>query len=529
MVNLLATRTGGAYIPPGRLKLMQEEITDKNSKEFQRIAWEALKKSINGLINKVNTSNVTIIVRELMRENLIRGRGLLIRSILTAQSFSTTYTNVYACLIAIINTKFPQIGELLLKRLVSQFKKAYKRNDKAQCLVTSKFIAHLVNQQVAHEIVALEILTLLLENVTSDSVEVAVAFMKEVGCKLQKISPQGFMAIFESLRTIIQESQVDPRIQYMIEVLYEIRKTKFSTFPSIIEELDVINEDEQITHLITLDEELNTEETLNVFKFDENYEENENKYKEIVCDILDEESSDEDGEGDDEDEESGEDEESDRDEEGGEERMEIIDNTETNLVNLRRVIYLTIQSSLSFEEAAHKILKLQLKSSQLDIIANMILDCCTQQRTYLGFYGLLGQRFCELNHEITRHFEQIFETCYNTIQRLEGIKLRNVARFFAHLLVTDSISWTVLRCIVLSEDETCSASRVFIKILIQGLHEIMGIRKLIERFSDETLAESFRGLFPKDNPQNTRFAVNYFTSIGLGQLTDDLRNHLNSN
>lgn len=523
---MLPTRTGGAYIPPGRLKLMQKEITDKTSKEFQRLAWEALKKSINGLINKVNTSNVTIIVRELMKENLIRGRGLLIRSILTAQSFSTTYTNVYACLIAIINTKFPQIGELLLKRLVNQFKKAYKRNDKAQCLNTTKFIAHLVNQQVAHEIVALEILTLLLENVTSDSVEVAVAFMKEVGCKLQKISPQGFMAIFESLRNIIQESQVDPRIQYMIEVLYEIRKTKFSTYPAIVKELDVINEDEQITHLITLDEEIDTEETLNVFKIDENYEENERKYKEIIKDILDEDSSSDESGGEVDDEEESSDEDEENKEEG---KMEIIDNTETNLINLRRIIYLTIQSSLSFEEAAHKILKLQLKSSQLDIIANMILDCCTQQRTYLKFYGLLGQRFCELNNEIIKHFETIFETCYSTIQRFETIKLRNVAKFFSHLLFTDSISWTVLKCIKLSEDETCSASRVFIKILVLELCEYMGSKKLIERFSDETLSESFKGLFPKDNPQNTRFAINYFTSIGLGQLTEDLRNYLKVN
>ena len=36
----------------------------------------------------------------------------------------------------------------------------------------------------------------------------------------------------------------------------------------------------------------------------------------------------------------------------------------------------------------------------------------------------------------------------------------------------------------------------------------------------------FEGLFPKDNPKNTRFAVNFFTSIGLGGLTDDLREFL---
>lgn len=54
-----------------------------------------------------------------------------------------------------------------------------------------KFVAHLVNQQVAHEIIALELLTLLLENPTNDSVEVAVGFVTECGSLLQDLSPQG--------------------------------------------------------------------------------------------------------------------------------------------------------------------------------------------------------------------------------------------------------------------------------------------------------------------------------------------------
>ena len=39
----------------------------------------------------------------------------------------------------------------------------------------------------------------------------------------------------------------------------------------------------------------------------------------------------------------------------------IIDHTETNLVVLRRTIYLTIQSSLDFEECVHKLIKMELK------------------------------------------------------------------------------------------------------------------------------------------------------------------------
>lgn len=38
----------------------------------------------------------------------------------------------------------------------------------------------------------------------------------------------------------------------------------------------------------------------------------------------------------------------------------------------------------------------------------------------------------------------------------------------------------------------------------------------------------FSGLFPRDNPKNTRFSINFFTSIGLGGLTDELREHLKS-
>ena len=40
------------------------------------------------------------------------------------------------------------------------------------------------------------------------------------------------------------------------------------------------------------------------------------------------------------------------------------------------------------------------------------------------------------------------------------------------------------------------------------------------------MAEAWEGLMPRDNPRDTRFAINFFTSIGLGALTEDLRAHL---
>jgi len=55
--KLVSTRSGGAYIPPSRLRAMQKDAEkDKSSVEWQRMTWDALRKSINGLINKVSRS-----------------------------------------------------------------------------------------------------------------------------------------------------------------------------------------------------------------------------------------------------------------------------------------------------------------------------------------------------------------------------------------------------------------------------------------------------------------------------------------
>lgn len=219
---------------------------------------------------------------------------------------------------------------------------------------------------------------------------------------------------------------------------------------------------------------------LDVFKFDPNYEDNEGKYKELSKEILgsDAESNSDDGSG------SESDSESEAEEENQENKGIIIDNTETNLIALRRTIYLTIHSSLDFEECAHKLMKMQLKPGQEMELCHMFLDCCAEQRTYEKFYGLLAQRFCQINKIYVGPFEQIFKDSYGTAHRLDTNRLRNISKFFAHLLFTDAISWEALECVKLNEEDTTSSSRIFVKILFQELAEYMGLGKLNDRLKD---------------------------------------------
>ena len=84
----------------------------------------------------MNITNIKQIVPELFSENLIRERGLFARSIMKAQAASLPFTPVFAMLVAIINTKLPQVGELVLTRIISQFRKSFKRNNKVRLFLT---------------------------------------------------------------------------------------------------------------------------------------------------------------------------------------------------------------------------------------------------------------------------------------------------------------------------------------------------------------------------------------------------------
>lgn len=136
------------------------------------------------------------------------------------------------------------------------------------CHSTTTFIAHLINQAVAHEIIALQILMLLLERPTDDSMEIAVGFMREVGAYLQENAPKANISVYERFRAVLSEGTISNRVQYMIEVLFQVRKDKYKDNPTLPEGLDLVLEEEQITHQIGLDDELQVQEGLSQFHRD---------------------------------------------------------------------------------------------------------------------------------------------------------------------------------------------------------------------------------------------------------------------
>ena len=73
---------------------------------IQRQTWESLQRSINGTINRLSPSTIKPLIHSLFSDaNLLRGRGVLTRSILHAAQASPQYAPTYTALMAVVNTK----------------------------------------------------------------------------------------------------------------------------------------------------------------------------------------------------------------------------------------------------------------------------------------------------------------------------------------------------------------------------------------------------------------------------------------
>ncbi|WVZ88394.1 hypothetical protein U9M48_034921 [Paspalum notatum var. saurae] len=156
---------GIIYVPPYRTTAEDDDgCSDEsggNAAGYQRRSWDALRKSITGLVNKVNPANARHVAWELLAENLVRGRGLLCRALLRSQAACPRLTDVFAALAAAVKARLPRVGRLPLARLVLRARRAHAAGDTRRLAAAATF--------VAHDLLALE----LLDRPTDGSVEVA--------------------------------------------------------------------------------------------------------------------------------------------------------------------------------------------------------------------------------------------------------------------------------------------------------------------------------------------------------------------
>ncbi|TID26190.1 hypothetical protein CANINC_002817 [Pichia inconspicua] len=552
--ELLKLKSGGAYVPPAKLKaLMANVVLEDDSEELQKLQWESLKKRINSTINKVNKENIREMVVTLFKLNLIRGKGLLCTNLMKAQEFSTSYTDVYASLICVINSKLPEIGKLLVNRLVMKYKRLLRRANLEGCKSIVTFLSSLVLFKLCNRHILMEIINQLLENPNDNNTEIALVILDRCTSIFYYDESVWFNHNRDILRNVLNENIVNTRTQFLIQEYFNNFKSKIDNENLLDEDLDLVDEEDCIVHHVSLNDALQIESEADVFCFDPNYKVNNEKYDIIRHDILgsDIESDDDDDddlskgvdevkpsnhEVDDSDFSSDNEVHEDIDNEHtldqvlnkSESKTEIKDFTEQELINYQKNVYLTIMSSMGPEEATHKLLKLPAIDPERKeyMLIDMLVKCCAQEKVYSKYYGIIGENLATINKKWATEFQKVFKDTYENCYKYETSLLRNLGSFWGHIFVSDKLGWECMSVVKLTENDTTSSGRIFLKFMFQRMIDEAGVSYLKERINEPYIQDYIVGIFPKTDPEHLRFSINFFTAIGMGDLTDKMREDL---
>lgn len=472
-----------------------------------------MRDSIDNSVLKLKRQNVMETSLALFNVNVLRGRGLLCRAIVKRLLLNKSDAPILASLACIINSKIPEVGEALVARVVVLYKRGYVENDREIVDATLLFLCELVLQGVVDDVVILQVLQILLDKApTDDSIRTAIDILTRVGGYLEQNLKLAVRMVFDRLRNLLQEGKLLNSSWKRITEFMRLRRTGLKL--TLDSALDLVEGEDKQTQFVDLSEKQDPELELNYFQHDNDYDAAEARYEELKRQILPEASE----------------EESAVKTQKEKEQEKVTDYTDAELLKSQKNIYLTIMSSMSADEAVHKLLRLK-KAQTMDneLLVDMIIKCCAQEKTYSKYFGVIGEKLCGMGRQWNDTFVCQFQEKYNTIYQYEGAQLRNIGKFFGHLLAADVLEpRNTLGCIILTEKDTTSAGRVFIKFLFQSMVEELGIDELQKIIQDKELRGYIQGMFPvidatDDDDSHLLFAINYFTAIGLGILTREMR------
>ncbi|KAG5419086.1 CWC22 [Candida metapsilosis] len=505
------------------------------SDEIQRKKWTELNQSIDKVITNLNLSNIQTSVIQLFNINIKRGRGLLVRSIMHHQLQDPRQTALYSSLIDVLNSKIGSIGKLLSSRVVLQFKLGYTTNDYELCKSSLLMLIYLTMHQVINEITLLQVIQLLLESpVTNGDVELCTEVFKIGGKFLMMKSKVPTTVILNRIKDLVQEDgdreRLSQRSQNSLRYLLRLGQSQFKSIPLIDKQLDLVDDEDKQTHVIDLQGTVTAKDYLNVHHFDKDYDKHEKEYDTLRLEILH-------GEEEEEEEEKEDNEVEPTKEVAVTKPAEVVsDMTQSDLLQYQKQVYLTVMSSMSSEEAVHKLLKLsrQQKSQNSQTLCDMIIKCCSQEKTYSKYFGVIGEILCGKTHHWQSNFITLFKHYYSTIDNFEANVLRNIGKFFGHLFAADVIpldkAWDEVR---ITQQDTNPAKRILLKFIFQEMVEELGVDEIKARLIDDSYVKrGLNGVFPvvdvdEDDADHLRFSINFFTAIGLGVLTEEMRNVLN--
>ena len=516
------------YVPPSLRKAAGSEEEE----------LKQLRKQIQGLLNRLSGANLLSILKsfeELYTKNARQYVtltlvdllvGLLSDASILNDTFLILHAGFAAAVYKVVGTDF---GARLLEKVVESIDQfcSFNSGEGKQALNLIAFLACLYNFHVAGSAIIFDYVRLLLDELSESNTELLLRVIRTSGLQLRHDDPSALKDIVLLLQQSVAkigEGNLSVRTKFMIETINNLKNNRVKAGVAA----SVLSAEHNTTMKKTLgslssSRSLKPTEPLCITLSDIRDAEKKGKWWLVGASYRDPAklaSHDSNTSG-----HEDTDAEYDSDTPGSVNLSKLARAHGMN-TDVRRTIFITILSSLDYQHAHMRLLKLNLKSKQMLEIPRVLVHCLTSEECANPFYALVAKKFCG-EHKLRKAFEF---TLFDAFRRMElgeddeeeGARMSieeivTLAKFYGTMIADRCMSIVVLKKLKFAYLD--SKPSMFVEVLLTTILDQLRKTHASETNFDGAIKETFMpAVGAADTIQGLRYLIE--TRVSAAELVN---------
>ncbi|KAM9839774.1 nucleolar MIF4G domain-containing protein 1 [Aulostomus maculatus] len=441
----LVTSAEGKYVPPH----LRNAGDDKRKAELEK-----LKKNVKGLVNRLSEPSMASISGQMEELYMSYSRKdmndtiteVLLAACVTPALMPDRLLMEHILLVSIIHHAVGlEVGANFLETVVRKFDEAYKSsNEGKECDNLVAIIAHLYNFQVVHSVLIFDILKRLVGAFTEKDIELVLFVLRNVGFSLRKDDALALKELISEAQRkasdVGKKFQDQTRVRFMLETMLALKNNDMRKIPGYdpepVERLRKLQR--TLVHRsaggsdmklrVSLDNLLAAEQVGRWWIVGSSWsgapmitEQGNTPSKQSAA-----------------------------------ERQfstKVLDLARKQRMNteVRRNIFCVLMTSEDYLDAFEKLLRMGLKDKQEREIVHVLMDCCLQEKTFNGFYAVLGEKFCSHDRRFQMTFQFSFWDKFRELSNLPSSTFNNLIQLVTRFLQKKCLSLSVFKVIEFGE------------------------------------------------------------------------------
>ncbi|XP_037135342.1 nucleolar MIF4G domain-containing protein 1 isoform X1 [Syngnathus acus] len=462
----------GKYVPPH----LRDAGGDQRKAELEK-----LKKNVKGLVNRLSEPNIASISRQLDALYMSRSRNdmnetlteVLLAACVAPALMPDRLLMEHVLLLSILHhTVGLEVGAHFLETVVRLFDDTYERpSEGKECDNLLAVVAHLYNFQVVHSLLIFDILRRLLAAFSEKDIELALLVLRNVGFSLRKDDPL-------ALKELIAEAQRKAadvgkkfhdrtRVRFMLETMLALKNNDMRKIPGYdpepVEKLKKLQRTliqrntagGDLKLRVSLDNLLSAEQVGRWWIVGSSWS---------GAPMISEQANKSVGE--------------------GQFTAKVLELARKQRMNteVRRNIFCVLMTSEDYLDAFDKLLRMGLKDKQEREIVHVLMDCCLQEKTFNGFYAVLGEKFCAHDRRFQMTFQFSLWDKFRELSNLPARTFNNLIQLVTRFLQNKCFSLSLFKVIEFGELDK---------------PKVRFLRQVLTRLLTDTEPEDLAGIFSR--------------------------------